>query len=155
MPVDFGISASLSGLLANRPAPDPNYIGRFYLATDVGGGVLYRDNGSNWAYAGGRPYRVYTALLTQAGTNAPVATVLENTLGFTPVWSRYSAGDYKGTYVGGFPTARTTVLCQSNYAAKILAQCTFDFFVELFVYGPNAVADDLLNNTPVEIRVYS
>ena len=28
-----------------------------------------------------RPYKVYTALLTQSGTNAPVATVLENTLG--------------------------------------------------------------------------
>ena len=33
------------------------------------------------------PYKVYTALLTQTGTNAPVATVLENTLGGTPVWS--------------------------------------------------------------------
>ena len=27
-----------------------------------------------------RPYKVYTALLTQSGTDAPVATVLENTL---------------------------------------------------------------------------
>lgn len=26
-------------------------------------------------------YKVYTALLTQSGTDAPVATVLENTLG--------------------------------------------------------------------------
>ena len=28
------------------------------------------------------PYKVYTALLTQTGTTDPVATVLENTLGF-------------------------------------------------------------------------
>ncbi len=27
-----------------------------------------------------RPYKVYTALLNQSGTNAPTATVLENTL---------------------------------------------------------------------------
>ena len=40
------------------------------------------------------PYKVYTALLTQSGTDAPVATVLENTLGFTPVWSRERAGTY-------------------------------------------------------------
>lgn len=31
------------------------------------------------------PYKVYTALLTQTGTDAPVATVLENTLGGTPI----------------------------------------------------------------------
>jgi hypothetical protein len=31
---------------------------------------------------GGLPYLVYTALLTQTGTDAPVATVLQNTLGF-------------------------------------------------------------------------
>ena len=28
-----------------------------------------------------RPYKVYTALLSQSGTNAPTAIVLENTLG--------------------------------------------------------------------------
>src|SRR5690606_22638410 len=31
------------------------------------------------ANSSARPYKVYTALLTQTGTNAPVATVLENT----------------------------------------------------------------------------
>lgn len=31
-------------------------------------------------------YKVYTALLTQTGTNAPVATVLENTLGVDLEW---------------------------------------------------------------------
>ena len=40
-----------------------------------------------------RPYKVYTALLTQSGTNAPVATVLENTLGGEIVWSRINPGD--------------------------------------------------------------
>ncbi len=38
--------------------------------------------------AGGASYDVYTALLTQTGTDAPVATVLENTLGaVTVVWT--------------------------------------------------------------------
>ena len=34
------------------------------------------------------PYRIYVAKITQSGTSAPSATVLQNTLGGTPVWSR-------------------------------------------------------------------
>lgn len=45
----------------------------------------------------GPAYKVYTALLTQSGTNAPVATILENTLGFVPSWTRTAAGTYKIT----------------------------------------------------------
>ena len=41
-----------------------------------------------------RPYKVYTALLTQSGTDAPVATVLENTLGGEVVWGRGAIGIY-------------------------------------------------------------
>lgn len=41
-----------------------------------------------------RPYKVYTARLSQSGTNAPVATVLENTLGFIPIWQYSVAGSY-------------------------------------------------------------
>lgn len=44
-------------------------------------------------------YKVYTALLTQSGTDAPVATVLENTLGDI-VWTRDSVGIYRGTLNG-------------------------------------------------------
>lgn len=40
------------------------------------------------------PYRSYVAHLTQSGTNAPVAAILENTLGYVPVWSYMSVGSY-------------------------------------------------------------
>lgn len=46
---------------------------------------------------GGPAYKVYSALITQTGTNAPVATILENTLGFVPSWTRTAAGTYKIT----------------------------------------------------------
>ena len=46
---------------------------------------------------------VYRALLTQTSTNAPVATVLENSLGGEVVWTRNAAGDYRGTLTGAFP----------------------------------------------------
>lgn len=39
-------------------------------------------------------YKVYTAMLTQVGTNAPIATVVENTLGFVPTYSYVSPGFY-------------------------------------------------------------
>jgi len=38
--------------------------------------------------------KVYKALLTQIGTSAPVATVLENTLGDIPIWQYMGVGVY-------------------------------------------------------------
>ena len=55
----------------------------------------------------GVPYKVYTALLTQSGTSAPVATVLENTLSGTITWSYSSVGSYQATLVGAFPSSKT------------------------------------------------
>lgn len=57
-----------------------------------------------------RHYKVYVALLLQAGTDAPTATVLENTLGGSVVWSRSGAGDYRGTLVGAFVANKTLCL---------------------------------------------
>ena len=57
--------------------------------------------------AAARPYKVYTALLSQLGTNAPVATVLENTLGGTVVWTRTDVGVYRGTLAGYFVQNKT------------------------------------------------
>lgn len=53
-----------------------------------------------------KPYKVYTALLTQTGTNAPVATVFENTIG-NIVWTRYGIGNYKGTLNDAFIANKT------------------------------------------------
>jgi len=41
-------------------------------------------------------YKVYTALLTQSGTAAPVVTVLSDTLDLNVNWSRVSVGKYYG-----------------------------------------------------------
>ena len=53
-----------------------------------------------------RPYKVYTALLNQSRTDAPVATVLENTLGDI-VWSRDSEGIYNAELNGAFMENKT------------------------------------------------
>jgi len=58
---------------------------------------------------GSTPYTVYDAIVTQTGTNAPVSTIFQNTLGFTPVWFRASAGNYELRQTGGFPVGKTAV----------------------------------------------
>src|SRR5438093_1993261 len=41
-------NAFLVGTLAGRPSPDGIGNGRYYFATDQGGGTFYRDNGTAW-----------------------------------------------------------------------------------------------------------
>ena len=43
----------------------------------------------------GLGYTVYTALLTQTGTGAPVATILKNNTGATMTWTRTGVGEYE------------------------------------------------------------
>lgn len=57
--------------------------------------------------------KVYRALLTQSGTDAPVATVLENTLGGTVVWTRNDVGEYVGTLATAFAGGATKVWCNT------------------------------------------
>lgn len=58
---------------------------------------------------GSSGYLVYTALLTQAGTDAPVATVFgDNTIGGI-VWTRLAAGQYNGTLTGAFTLNKTFI----------------------------------------------
>jgi len=52
----------------------------------------------------------YVALLTQTGTDAPVATVLTNTLSGPIVWTYNDVGSYTGTLTGAF-TADKTLTC--------------------------------------------
>ncbi len=51
----------------------------------------------------------YVAYIEQSGTDAPVATVLKNTLGGTVVWTYSTVGFYIGTLTGAFPAGRTAI----------------------------------------------
>lgn len=101
-------------------------------------------------------YQVYTALLNQSGTDAPVATILENTLGATIVWARTLAGNYTGIISGNFTSAETFVTANVNaYGFRTL--CYEDSGIINILTESAAVTpgDDLLINYPVEIRVYN
>jgi len=59
-------------------------------------------------------YTTYKAFLNQAGTGAPTATILENTIG-TIVWTYTSTGKYIGTLAGVFTANKTVCLPPTNY----------------------------------------
>lgn len=96
-------------------------------------------------------YKVYTALLTQTGTAAPVETVIQNTLSGTPVWSRVSGTDMRATLTGEF-TANKTVVFITNGANGAFAaggQRLDDDTIKLSPPGDNQIS-----NASIEIRVY-
>lgn len=59
-------------------------------------------------------YKVYTALLTQTGTDAPAAIILENTLGEEPIWSYSDIGLYLLTLPNAWVSNKTVIIPPSN-----------------------------------------
>ena len=97
-------------------------------------------------------YTVYTALLTQAGTAAPVATILQNTTGGTFTWTRQSAGNYTVTASIALFTVNKTIVFGNqgnNFNDKFQWNRTSDTTLDLIVY------ENRLNNGSFEIRIYS
>ena len=120
----------------------------------------------------GNGAKVYRALLTQTGTDDPVATVLENTLGGEVVWARTSTGIYKATLTGAFPADKvfcyiqgtidgdnfdgngTVHLFTANRGAdnNTVRVCTL--MGSMTIPSPWALADDMLVGQSVEFSVY-
>lgn len=114
--------------------------------------------------------KVYRAILTQTGTNAPVATVLENSLGGTPVWSYVNVGFYALTLAAAFPAAKTLVKVGSAWDVSGIADTNTSFtfnarpvsdsvwyFQTTYQNGSDgigAAANELLSQTAIEILVY-
>ena len=74
------------------------------------GAMLQYDTTAGWEAANRAAvlgYKEYVALLTQSGTDAPVATVLYNDLGGAVVWTYSSVGEYIGILVGAFTANKT------------------------------------------------
>lgn len=84
------------------------------IVFDTDYNTYYFWDGTRWVEWSRPKYKVYVALLTQTGVNAPVATVLENTLGGTVVWSYNDVGEYIGTLTGGFTNNKTLCMAQQD-----------------------------------------
>jgi len=129
-------------------------------ATTISGNTFYGD-GSN--LTGIKPYKVYTALLTQSSTNPPTSIVLENDL-----------GDIAYTYDGtGLYSISGDTLFTENKTAIFYTQRSGLSTGNIQIYrtdvnnlsimtsqytsgsGDFSVADDVLSDTAIEIRVYN
>lgn len=112
------------------------------------------------------PYKVYVALLSQSGSDAPTAIVLENTLGDSVTWSYVAPGLYHATCPGKFFITNTfpiiyfyhaftideVYFCHALYTDVNIIS-VYTRFVDFTV--PNLVdVNGALNYTPIEIRVY-
>jgi hypothetical protein len=117
----------------------------------------------------GRPYKVYTALLTQEGENAPVATVLENTLDEDITYQYNGAGNYSILTPNNTFTANKTYSVLQLWADDGVSPrlgfigwaSTNELYITLTDTNGNT-ADTLGNNqnpvyflTSIEIRVYN
>ena len=107
-----------------------------------------------------RPYKVYTALLSQSGTNAPVATVLENTLGGSISFSRVSAGIYRISLTGAFTQNKTGFSYTRGITSNALNVTNGIRRVDNDTIEFNSVVngsffDGQAVNDTIEIRVYN
>jgi len=102
-------------------------------------------------------YTVYTALLTQAGAAAPVATVLQNTTGGTITWTRTGTGEYTATIANALFTLNKTLVFINNgdglhqgqgVAPNWTSPTTTTIDIDTF-------SDGALINGAIEIRVYA
>jgi hypothetical protein len=103
---------------------------------------------------GVQPLR-YKALLTQNDEDAPVATVLENTLGLV-LWEYVSVGNYK-FLLSDILINKTIHLIQDNYADTSYTAQTFvpsNGTFEITSFLSSVLSDGVLFGTPILIEVY-
>lgn len=117
---------------------------------------IFVSNGTVWIDMG-RGYAVYTAIVTQAGTDAPTATVLDNSLGGAVTLGRSSAGVYTFTRTGVFMSNKTFIeVTVDSGATGVITRVarTSANVVTITVATEAGVAADLVGNLNLEIRVY-
>ena len=125
------------------------------LVPVVQDGETVRTTTQGIADLGGASYLKYVALLTQTGTDAPTAIVLENTLGGTVVWTRSEVGVYAGTLSGVFTENKTAIFLGAA-VGNIIQYGFWDStnYILLLTMEGGVAADEKLYLTPIEIRVY-
>lgn len=106
-------------------------------------------------------YKVYTALLTQTSTNAPTAVVLENTIG-NITFNYNGIGSYDMILTGEFLANKTWIVAGSadinaggGDFATLDARRFDDDTIRLTTYDNFSLANGMLVNTSIEIRVYN
>lgn len=149
------------------PTHDPGTNGG-KIAYDHAAKVLYKHvSGTTWEVlstgggGSGGTSLIYTALLTQSGTDAPVANVLQNTLGGEVAYAySYEAGRYEVTLPTAWPANKVATyigpasegLVNGAYAQSGSASPGI-VIINTGIIGSGFIDDELFN-TLFEIRVF-
>lgn len=156
----YFLSVENAGLMQlAEPSTDGQISKPVFIAVSATAGYFFNMRGEEVG-AGTADYLVYTALLTQSGSDAPVATVLQNTLGeeltfgfsdngFYTIDSALNSFDPTKTWFSIAPKMNDSLeLCGIEYASMSV------IFVRTRRVSDNVGRNNVLNNTPVEIRIY-
>lgn len=104
-------------------------------------------------------YKVYTALLTQVGTNTPEPIILENSIG-NITWTREGEGQYKAVFDSTFNKNNIFVNITLSQKSDLINQVSYfieDEALYITTLSSEGFKDELLNYmypTSIEIRVY-
>jgi hypothetical protein len=156
--------------------PTPAYDSTFVLSAPSRAALA--KGMANWtpSTSSAASYLVYTALLSQSGTDAPVATVLENTLGQTITWTRSALGRYDGTFSSGYDASKIFLYPLDNqgwvampvytssggdigdhyytFTASSGTKIRIEFVTKAGVLAEWSSVLDFSTNIPVEIKIY-
>ena len=98
-------------------------------------------------------YTSYVALVNQAGTAAPTATVLQNTTGGTIAWVRDSLGNYAGVITGDAFTTNKTLVFVNQGGGTSTANIQWSSSTTKVTII--TAADSVLTKASIEIRIYA
>lgn len=108
-------------------------------------------------------YKIYRALITQAGGDDPVVEVLENTLGQNINWVRSAQGTYTGTFDNYVPEEKTFLMVNNvsriDNTIAFYRQGVYDIEIVTGAFNPLvpefSEQDSILDRTAVEVIVYN
>jgi hypothetical protein len=102
------------------------------------------------------PYKIYNAILTQSEDSDPVATVLQNTLGGTVVWTRDSQGLYLGTLENVFVPNKTLVQATNSTNKINKVNNENSDYIEISIFDTVTESlEDGFSKLFIEIKVYN
>jgi hypothetical protein len=104
-------------------------------------------------------YTTYVARVTQASTNAPVATIISNNTGLTFTWSRTGPGAYRVTPSSAFVVNKTWIQMTGGDVSTGVTMVTIKDISTSFATAVNSnlingAAADGITAAFVEIRIY-
>jgi len=101
--------------------------------------------------------KIYKALISQVGTNAPTVDILQNTIG-NIVWSRFAQGVYKATLAGIFIEDKTYISLlafgSDSQTNRFVATRVSDDVINIISFNTATETDDLLIFHSLTIEVF-